>query len=299
MKYENIILIPPNLAYGDCLSVIGLLYYLLNHYNKVYFYLGNNQSLINYYNSYFENDPSFNHAIFLVSDVETLIDGGEYGDYHICNTMTGDWSSANYLFYNLNKINKEYYFNDLNPIYNKVTIPENFICNPNKHLPSKDVEINHIFYYELIGLNNSVRMDYFNYFRNREKETVLKNNLLNRFGIQENEKYNVINDPVNVSNRIMPLIDNDYKTININYLANNPGELLLLLEDAETIHFVEGCNVNFYYHCQYKGLFTYNKIINFHIWARNRDWMMPNMNLDFAWKMMNEPKLDNWSFIFG
>ena len=118
MKNKNIILIPPNLAYGDCLSVIGLLYYLLEYYETVYFYLGKTPTLLNYYNDYFDNDPLFNKRIFITSDPETLINRGGYGEYHICNTMTGDWSGPNTIFSELKNINKEYYFNDLNPLYN-------------------------------------------------------------------------------------------------------------------------------------------------------------------------------------
>jgi|LakMenEpi03Aug12_release.lakeMendotaPanAssembly.Ray.scaffolds.fasta_scaffold06086_6 hypothetical protein len=298
MKNKNIILIPPNLAYGDCLSVIGLLYYLLEYYETVYFYLGNTPTLLNYYNDYFDNDPLFNKRIFITSDPEILINRGEYGEYHICNTMTGDWSGPNTIFSELKNINKEYYFNDLNPLYNKLNIPEEHKCQPNKHLPSNDLEINHVFYYELVGLNNTVRMDFFNYERNTDKEISIKNEILWNYGLGPNDKYNIINDPVGESGQLTPYLGNDYKTINLNYLAPSPGRLISLLEGAESIHFIEGCNVNFFYHCQFKNLFNYNKNINFHIWVRNRHWIFPKMNLDYAWKMMDTPKLNNWEFIF-
>ena len=79
MKNKNIILIPPNLAYGDCLSVISLLYYLLDYYEFVYFYLGNTPTLLNYYYDYFNNDPLYNKRIFISSNPEKLINQGEYG----------------------------------------------------------------------------------------------------------------------------------------------------------------------------------------------------------------------------
>ena len=34
---KKIILIPPAYAYGDCLSVVSLVYFLLNYYETVYF----------------------------------------------------------------------------------------------------------------------------------------------------------------------------------------------------------------------------------------------------------------------
>lgn len=295
---KKIILIPPNLVYGDCLSVIGLVYYLLEYYESVYFYLGETGTLLNYYSDYFSNDPLYNQRIFIVVKPEILINNGEYGEYHVCNTLTGNWLSAKTNYAELPNINKEFYFNDLNPIYKKLKIPNEHLCLPNKHLPSLDLEINHLFYYELVGLNNNVRMDYFNYERNLQKERMFKNQILANYGLEPNGKYNIINDPTGQFNEIIPYIKNEFKTININFLAPSAGNLLTLLEEAESIHFIEGCNVNFFYHCQYKDIFKYDKKIYIHIWVRNRHWLYPNMNLDYAWKMMDTPKLLNWKFIF-
>ena len=40
----------------------------------------------------------------------------------------------------------------------------------------------------------------------------------------------------------------------------------------------------------------YEKQINFYVYLRNRNW--DNYNLDYAWKMVDEPRLSNWNFIF-
>jgi hypothetical protein len=296
---KKIILIPPNYAFGDCLSIIGLTYYLLEHYDVVYLYLNDNSfGLVDYYESYFENEPLLNNRIKLTTLVPELISQGSFGEYHICNTLTGSWAGPNWLFSDLDKVDTEFYFNDLNPIYRKIDILPEFVCSPNKHLPSKSLEINHIFYYELIGLNNTVRMDYFNYVRNLEKEALTKQEILAKYNLKEGDKYNIVNDPVGELWSIMPYIKNNYPTINLNYLAPSLGSLLSLVEGAETIHFIEGCNVNFFYHCQHKDIFNYNGKIYFHIWARNRCWPEPHMNLDYAWKMMAYPRLSNWEFIF-
>lgn len=296
---KKIILIPPNFAYGDCLSVIGMINYLLCYYDIVYFYLNYNNNLINYYTTYFENDNRFNHNIFIINDPEKLINNGSYGEYHICNVLTGGWESASFNFSELSNINKEYYFNDINPLYNKLDISLEHICHPNKHIPSETIELNHLFYYELIGLNNNVRMNYFSYNRNISSEIDNKNMLLMQRGIGSNGKYNIINDPIGAMENVVKHIKNGHPTININYLATCPGQLIKLLEDAEEIHFIEGCNVNFFYHCQYKNIFNYDKPIYFHVWARNRDWLYPNLNMDYAWKMMDTPRLNNWKFIFN
>ena len=125
----------------------------------------------------------------------------------------------------------------------------------------------------------------------------MKNNILKKHNVSDG-KYNIINDTENKHNELKQLIRNEHQIINISYLCDNPCYLITLLEDAQSIHFVEGSNVNFFYHAQYKNIFKYNGDINFHIGLRNRNWPSDSMNLDYAWTMMNTPKLDNWKFIF-
>lgn len=299
---KNIIIIPPCFTYGDCLSIIGILYFLLEFYEKVYLYAGKfyyhncDVSIFDYCNNLLENNKFFNKRIFVTPDPECLINESQFGEYHICNTYTGDWSKTNYLFYENKNIDKEYYFNDLNPLYNKLNISKNFIFFPNLHLPNKYIEQNHLFYYKLLGLNNKVRMDYFHYERDLENEKNVKKNILKKFSINENQKYNIINDPINTA---YDFITNQYPIINIHFLSKKIGDLIFLLEGAETIHFIENSNVSFFYHCQYKNIFKYEKTIYFHIWLRNRNWIIENMNLDYAWKIMNNPRLENWRFIFN
>ena len=83
--------------------------------------------------------------------------------------------------------------------------------------------------------------------------------------------------------------------ININCLADTPGYLLKLIEDAYEIHIHETCATNFIYHCQCKKIMAKNKI-NLHLEVNNRSW--PYLNFDYAYKMYTDPKLDNWNFIF-
>jgi len=291
---RNIILIPPWETYGDTFSVVGLYYFLLRYYERVHLYLFNNPSLNSYFSCYFSNETLFGKNLFICNDPVKLIDSGDYGDYDICNTLTAAWDKPQFDFFDLEKVDKNYYFNDLNPLYNKLNIEENYIKNPNKHLPNLELSINHIFYYELLGLNNNVRMDYFDYKRNLEQESLLKNNILKSRGIVGG--YNIVNDPIGAN--LGNIITNGLPIINISDLATCVGQLTMLVESAEEIHFVEGNNVNFFYHCDYKKIFKYHKKINFHVKLRNRDWKITNMMLDSAWKMMNEPKLENWNFIF-
>jgi hypothetical protein len=94
----------------------------------------------------------------------------KFGEYHICNTNTGSWDKPNYRYFDIKSIDSNFYFNDVNPLFNQLNIDKELICNPNGHLPNNNIEINHLFYYKLVGLNNNVRMNFFNYSRNYEKE---------------------------------------------------------------------------------------------------------------------------------
>jgi hypothetical protein len=296
---KKIIIIPPCFSYGDILSIISLLYFLTKYYDKVYLYIGEGINLFNYYNFFFENCEKFNKIIYIIynNEIYEILNNCKFGEYHICNTHTACWSKPNFMFYDIETINKKYYFNDVNPIYNYLDIDEKYICNPNSHLPNKIIEINHLFYYKLVGLNNNVRMDFFNYTRNLSKELNYKKDILKKFNINEDEKYNIIytaskNLDFNIFNKYT---ENNYKYIDINYLLDFPGWLLKLIEDAYTINLVEGNTANFIYHCQYKKIIKISKPVNLHIWLNNRSW--PAFNMCEGWKMMSIPQLENWHFL--
>lgn len=294
---KNIILITPFSSYGDTFSVIGLFYFLSNYYEKVYLYLFNNPSLHTYYLCYFSNEPLFNKKFFICENPEDLIKNGNFGEYDICDTFTPGWVESQQ-FYEIENIDKDFYFSHKNPIYNKLELKNEFIFKPNKHVPNTELSVNHRFYYESIGLSNVVRMDFFDYKRNLTRELEIKENILKEKGIIG--EYNIINDPGHCRGGIVweNIIKNELPIINISYLSTCVGELMSLVESAKEIHFIESNNVNFFYHSQYKKIFNYEKNIFFHIHLRNRHWKIENMMLDDAWKMMDDPKLENWDFIF-
>jgi hypothetical protein len=296
MEDRRILLIPPCNTYGDCLSVIGLTYFLSEKYDAVYFYLDPlNPDVIKYYSDYFKNDIKFNTRIFITNNPYELFESYRYTEFHICNLNTANWDGPMWDFLNHPNVNKDHYFNCSNPIADHLKIKDDLKSIPNCVLPNKSLEINHLFYYKMIGLSNKVRMDYFNYARNIEYEKKITEKILGERGITWG-RYNVINDPIGKENEIKEFIKNDYPIININNISDSPGNLLNLIESAAEIHLIEGSNTNFIYHCQYKRIFNYNKKINFHVWARNRKW--EQYNLDYAWKMMDTPRMENWDFIF-
>lgn len=299
------------------MSNLSIIYFLLNYYDKVYIYIGKYKvthwtpKLDNYLKAFFSACNFYNKRIFIINTYN-LLNNSNYDDFHVCNTTSCLKESVNFLkeFINV-KINPKHYFNHLNQLYNILDIPEKYKSNDKIILPNKKLKINHIFTYELIGLNNNVRMNYFNFQRNISKEIKIKKEILKKFNIKENEKYNITNNsndsklviehnpsvfakPINLKD----YIKNDYKCIEISYLSDFPGYLLKLIEDAEEIHLIEGSNVNFLYHCQFKDIMK-KKPIFFHVWCRNRHWPYEGCLFDYAWKMMANPKLENWKFIFS
>jgi hypothetical protein len=300
---KNIIIIPPNFTYGDILSIIGLVYFLLDYYENVYLYIEcvpQHIKIYYYYIHFFNNCIFFNKKIFILlnDEIHNKLNNCNFGEFHICNTHTGEWNEPNYIFYNIPCIDKQFYFNDINPLFNKINIDNKFICNPNGNLPNNNLEINHLFYYKLIGLNNNVRMDFFNYSRDNEKEIFYKNKIKHQYNIHENEKYNIIHSSGEIFdiNILKKYVNNDYKFIDIHNIVDFPGWLLLLIEEAECVNLIEGSNANFLYHCQYKNIIKITKPVHFYVFLRNRSW--PYYNLCEAWKMMSTPILENWNFIF-
>ena len=300
---KKIIIIPPCFTYGDILSIISMVYFLTKYYDKVYLYImyeSINYKIINYYKLFFENCEDFNKKIFIIENnqINEILNSCKFGEYHICNTHTACWSKPNLMFSDIKSIDEKFYFNDLNPLYKYLNLHTKYICYPNCHLPNRNIEINHLFYYKLVGLNNNVRMDFFNYTRDLSKELTYKNNILKQFNINKDEKYNIVytagkNIDINIFNKYT---QNNLKNIDINNLVDFPGFLLKLIEDAETINLIEGSSVNLIYHCQYKNIIHISKPINLHIWLNNRSWTQYNMCE--GWKMMTTPKLENWNFIY-
>jgi hypothetical protein len=279
-----------------------MVYFLAEYYDNVYLYIdyGNNYQICEYYKFFFENCEKFNKTIYIINNknIYEILNNCQVGEYHICNTHTDCWSKPNFMFYDIITIDKNFYFNDLNPLYNYLNCDIKYICNPNAHLPNKNLEINHLFYYKLVGLNNNVRMNFFYYARDLSKETAYKKDILTKLNINEDEKYNIVYTAskqvdFNIFNKYT---QNNFKYIDINYLVEFPGWTLKLIEDAETINLIEGSTASFIYHCQYKNIIELSKPVNLHVWLNNREW--PQYNMCEGWKMMTTPQLENWNFIY-
>ena len=296
--YEHIVLIPHYTTIGDTFSVIGMIFFLLKYYKNIYLCTKDNATYM-YFLNFFHKCPLINKRIFvsnlLNNEFEDEINNSKIGSFHICNA-----SSSESFFYNNSKINKEFYFNNDNPFYNKLPIEDKYIHSPPYRIGQETPTINHINHYNYLGLNNTVRMYFFDYTRDHEKEQVYKRQILEKNNLSETDKYNIIysaGQSIDYEN-LKKYNKNDYITIDIHNLVDFPGWLFLLIEEAECVNLVEGSTCNFIYQSQYKKIINLNMPIYFHIWLRNRNWLDRDLYLLEGWKMMTEPILTSWTFIY-
>lgn len=293
LNVHEIVLIPPCNTYGDIMSIIALVWFLTELYNKVHIVIYGN-AIFSYYAYFFRNT---NNICIINNDeqINTIICNGA----HVCNTYTGSWMSdqRNYLFYRQCP-DKKVYFCDTNPIYNYwKNIERKYICKPNVILPLSNTEINSVVYYKMIGLTNEVRMNFFRYNRDSEIENSVAQNILTKYNLQKGDKYNIINSAgasPDIVHDLLLKIDNTYKCIDIHQLVEFTGWLCDLIENAMELHLIEGCNTNFIYYAQYRNIIRRNPVY-FHVWARLRKW--DQYKLDYSWRMMDTPRLDNWQFL--
>ena len=182
MKYKNIIFFPPCYTFGDTFACIGLIYFLINYYERVYIYTKTHT--FEFFDSYFKNDKKYKKNIFMFTgekkfdneklqfSIHDLIETNLNGT-HILNLITGCWNneqdepwfSTNFPI-PINIVNKiianKHYFSIKNPLYNVLEYDDKYkYCEEKLSLPLKKKEVNHIIYYKMCGLNNTVRLNLF------------------------------------------------------------------------------------------------------------------------------------------
>jgi hypothetical protein len=297
---ENIILIPPCDTYGDVLSIVALSLYLNEYYTNVYI-LFNNESnkILQHYKHFFKKCDNHIYLVFR-SDILQSISSSPYDTYHVVNLYTGNWKHSldNYKLYGNPKINSKHYYSDTNPFYVNLNIPDKYVHKPNITLPLKIPEVNSIVYYKMVGLNNNVRMDKFNYIRDFAMEQTYYDKIISKYNI--NGKYNIVNSfklPTGLINNLdMKHINNDFPCINISNLCEFNGWLCKLIEQSEEIHLVDGTNTMFIYYCQYKNILNINDHkIYYHDYIRPRAWT--DFKLHYSVTMISNPLLSNWYII--
>jgi hypothetical protein len=296
--HENIIIIPQFYSIGDTFSVVGIIFFLLMYYKNIY--LCTQDQTYSYFSHFFDKSPLINNRIFILNtlnnELEDKINNGYLGYFHVCNVCN---MFDGLLFYNNEKIDKRFFFYNDNPLSNELPIEEKYKHSPTYRFDQEKPTINHINHYNYVGLNNTVRMDFFHYDRDIEKEKIYKKQILEQNNLTENDKYNIIYSAgQNVDNETLKKYNkNEFLNIDIHNLVDFPGWLFLLIEGAECVNLVEGSTCNFIYQSEYKKIITLKMPVYFHVWLRNRNWM-EHMRLIEGWKMMTEPMLPNWTFVY-
>lgn len=146
-------------------------------------------------------------------------------------------------------------------------------------------------FYGHLGISPEIRLNYFNYIRDYDKENELY------------ESLNLPEDYVVICEMENEMIDRNYikksNIVNLHKITDNFMHTLKLIENAKEVHLIENSISLFVYHMQYSK--KMNQIpINLHAYARkelHRRCDSPDCN-NFYLNMLRFPILENWNFIF-
>jgi hypothetical protein len=71
MKYKNIIFFPPCYTFGDTFACIGLIYFLINYYERVYIYTKTHT--FEFFDSYFKTIKNIKKIYLCLQEKKNLI----------------------------------------------------------------------------------------------------------------------------------------------------------------------------------------------------------------------------------
>jgi hypothetical protein len=130
---KNIIVTPNCFTCGDTLSHIGLIYFLLHHYENVYLHLDlcGGVHYIRYFEHFFSKCEYYNKRLYLSfgNDIIDIIKTNKYDNFHMCCIYDHNKSECKlYNLFDSNFVNSEHYFSIINPLYNFLEIDEKYIC---------------------------------------------------------------------------------------------------------------------------------------------------------------------------
>lgn len=281
MQSDNLVFIGWS-AYGDLLSYNGMIRFLMNHFKRVYLVC---DSHLHQYSSVLYNDLMDRIILIDSGNIHRVI--SENQNTFILNSkinfnmdsglpvIHGPFNDFSHL------VSSDKFIWGHNKISNVIKLDEKYTKNDLEYVDNSSN------FYVNVGLNPKIKTNHFFYNRQLEHEIALYNDLLNRNNISSNDEYIVICEFGN------HIIKNEYKEnkkiINIDWCTSMPLHLGKVFENASEIHLVENSHSLFLYYMSINSLLNVNNV-NIHIYARNR--------FEYYYKMMMNPKIESWNFIF-
>ena len=250
-------------AFGDWISINGLVRYLIKEYKykKVYLVLEYNETRKNFVNFLYGDDPR----------IETIMDHHFESicniDYDVIDTRVNEWHP---------KVVSRSYWSVENPLENY--IHSGLVSNSDN-------------FYLKLGVDPLIKNKYFFFSRKLD----LENNLFDILGLKK--PYSVVCDyGENLIDRKHVKYSN---VVNLHNISPNLVDILKILENSDDIHLIENTVSLFVYHLQAANLLDPFKV-NLHAYARKEPHRIcdgsdcNNLYLN----MLLLPKLKNWEFIW-
>ena len=286
-KFDKLLLVT-YLAVGDNINVFSMVIFLLNYYNEINIpFIEKNRKYLEHLYFKYDNRVKFIKYKYKIGCLDFIKNNK---DIHICDCRYDysiNWDKKmRQIYTKTNLIPKKYIFScyNKNPITNILNIDNIYTYNEKED--TKIIDISGTNFYNHIGLNKKVKFDFFNLNRNYQYENKICDQILKKYNLTKENKFNITCDTFKNMNK--KYINNDHVNIDIHNLVEFPGLLIPLFSKAEEIHLVENSNCILIYFLIYSKILIYKKVY-IHVYCRTDD--------KYHISCFKNPQLENWIFI--
>jgi hypothetical protein len=144
----------------------------------------------------------------------------------------------------------------------------------------------------ILNLNYKIILDFYDFRRNKEKEGIVCDEILNKYKLNKSDKFNIVIQNISLA-KAGPIpkkyINNSFTNINISMICEFPGLLIPLLEKAEEIHLIDVSTTILIYNLQYKSILSRNLKIYYHSYYR----ILPHSKRNHFQKYLNQVQKHN------